>query len=100
VWQTTPSIRYSIYAKIKRRLKLENACYHLKQNIVSFSTLHKNMKIKIKRTIILLVLLFCCETWSLTLRMEQSQRFIENWMLRKMFGPDTDEVNRKRRIYN
>jgi hypothetical protein len=54
-----------------------------------------------KRTIILLVLLFCCETWSLTLRIEQSQRFIENRMLRKMFGPETDEVNRKRRkVYN
>jgi hypothetical protein len=59
------------------------------------------MKIKIKRTIILPVLLFCCETWSLTLRKEQRLRFSENRMLRNMFRSERDEVNRERkRLYN
>ena len=45
--------------------------------------------------------MFCCETWSLTLRMQQRLRFSENRMLRNMFRPDRDEVNRERkRLYN
>jgi len=55
------------------------------------------MKIKIQRTIILPVLLFCCETWSLTLRMEQRLRFFVNRMLRIIFGAERNEVNRERR---
>ena len=46
----------------------ENACYHSVQNILSSSLLSKNLKIKIYRTIILPVVLYGCETWSLTLR--------------------------------
>ena len=68
---------------------------------MSSSSLYKNMKIKIKRTIILPVVLYCCETLSLTLRMEQSLRFFKNRMLRKMFGPERFVVNRKRkRLYD
>jgi hypothetical protein len=44
------------------------------------------------------VLLFCSETWSLTLRIEQKLRFFESRMLRKLFGPERDEVNRKKKI--
>ena len=47
-------------------------------------------------TIILHVLLFCCETWSLVLRMEQRLRFFEHRMLRKIFGFERDEINRER----
>jgi len=79
---------------------LGNACYNLEQNLVFSSALHKNMKIKIKRTTILLVLLFCYETWTLTLSMEKRLRFFENRMLRKMFGAERDEVNREtKRLY-
>ena len=47
------------------------------------------------------ILLFCCETWSLTLRMEQRLRSFENRKLRNIFGPERDEVNReRRRLYN
>jgi len=45
--------------------------------------------------------LFCYETWSVTLRMEQRLRFFENRMLRKIFGAEREEVNRdRRRLYN
>jgi hypothetical protein len=57
----------SIQKEIKSRLKLGNACYHLVQNVLP-SSLLPNIKVKICRTIILLVVLYGCETWSLTLR--------------------------------
>jgi len=46
------------------------------------------------RTIILPVVLYGCETWSLTLREERSLRMFENRVLRRIFGPKRDEVTR------
>jgi hypothetical protein len=47
----------------------------------------KHLNIKIYRTIILPVVLYGCETWSLTLRKERRLRVSENRMLRRIFGP-------------
>ena len=44
------------------------------------------------RTIILPVVLYGCETWSLTLREERRLRVFENRVLRRAFGPKRDEV--------
>jgi len=52
---------------------------------IVFSLLSKNIKINIYRTIILPVVLYGCETWSLTLREERRLRVFENWMLRIKF---------------
>jgi hypothetical protein len=41
---------------------------------------------------ILPVVLYRCETWSLILREEQRLRVFENWVLRIIFGPKRDEV--------
>jgi len=82
----------SIQEEIKSRLKLGNACYHSVQNLLSSSLLSKNLKIKIYRIIILPVVLYGCETWSLTLREERRLRVFENRVLRKVFGPKKDEV--------
>ena len=38
------------------------------------------------------VVLYECETWSLTLREERRLRVFENWVLRRIFGPKRDEV--------
>jgi hypothetical protein len=43
-------------------------------------------------TIILLVVLYGCETWFLTLREELRLRAFENRVLRRIFGPRRDEV--------
>ena len=59
---------------------------------MSSSFLSKNLKIKIYRTIILPVVLYRCETWSLTLREERRLRVFENRVLRTVFGPKRDEV--------
>ena len=59
---------------------------------MSSRLLSKNLKIKLYRTIILPVVLYGCETWSLTLRDEKKLRVFENRVLRKIFGPRRDEV--------
>ena len=70
-------------------------------NLLSSRLLSKNLKIKIYRTIILPVVLYGCETWSLTLREEQRLRVFENRVLRKVFGPKRDEVTREwRKLHN
>ena len=71
------------------------------QNLLSSRLLSKNLKIKIYRTIILPVVLYGCETWSLTLREERKLRVFENMVLRRIFGPRRDEVTGElRRLYN
>jgi hypothetical protein len=59
--------------------------------------LSKNLKIKIYRTIILPVVLYGCETWSLTSREERRLRVFENKVLRRIFGPKRDEVTKKKK---
>jgi hypothetical protein len=82
----------SIQEEVKCRLKLGNACYYSVQNRLSSSLLSKTLKIKIYRTIILLIVLYGCETWSLTLREERRLQVFENRVLRRVFGPKRDEV--------
>jgi len=52
----------------------------------------KILKIKIYRTIILPVVLYGCETWSMTLREERRLWVFENRVLRRIFGPKRDEM--------
>ena len=86
------SSRTSIQEEIKSRLKLGNACCHSVQNLLSSRLLSKNLKIKIYRSIILPVVVYGCEIWSLTLREERRLRVFENRVLRRVFGPKRDEV--------
>ena len=47
------------------------------------------------------VVLYGCETWSLTLREERKLRVFENKVLRRIFGPRRDEVTEEwRRLHN
>jgi hypothetical protein len=63
--------------------------------------LFRNIKVKIYKTIILLVVLYGCETWSLTLREEHRLWVFENWVLRRIFGPKKDEVTGQwRKLHN
>ena len=71
------------------------------QNVLPSSLLSKNIKIKIYRNIILPVVLYGCETWSLTLREERGLRVFENRVLRSIFGPKRDQVTREwRKLHN
>ena len=60
------------------RLKSRNACYHSVQNLSSSSLLSKNLNIKIYITIILPVVLYGSETWSLKLKEESRLNVFEN----------------------
>jgi len=57
--------------------------------------------IKIYRIIILPVVLYGCETWSLTFQEERKLRVFENMVLRRIVGPRRDEVTGEwRRLHN
>jgi hypothetical protein len=60
----------------------------------------KNLKIKIYRTVILPVVLYGCETWSLTLREERRLRVFENTVLGRIFGPKREEDGSWRKLHN
>jgi hypothetical protein len=92
----TVTISVNIYSRTQRILlrsfitSLYNGLNSV-QNLLSSSLLSKTLKIKIYRTIILPVVLYGCETWSLTLREERRLRVFDNRVLR-VFGPKRDEV--------
>jgi hypothetical protein len=64
---TTLTNQNDIHDEIKSRLNSGNACYYSIQNLLSSRLVSKNLKIKIYKTVILPVVLYGCETWSLTL---------------------------------
>ncbi|KAJ4437979.1 hypothetical protein ANN_13918 [Periplaneta americana] len=53
--------------EIKRRINMGNAYYYSVEKLLSSSLLSKNLKVTIYKTVILLVVLYGCETWTLTL---------------------------------
>jgi hypothetical protein len=75
---STDTDQNCIHEEIKRRLNSGNACYHSVQNLLSSRLLSSYVKVKIYKTIILPVVLYGCETWSLTLREEHRLRVFEN----------------------
>jgi hypothetical protein len=71
------------------------------QNLLSSSLVSKNTKIKIYRTVLLPVVLYGCEAWSLTLRKEHRVRVFENRVLRRILEPKREEVTGEwRRLHN
>ena len=77
--ETTLTNQNSIGEEIKSRLRLGNACCHSAQNLLSSRLLSKNLMIEIYRTIILTIVLYGCETCSLTLREERKLRLLRTW---------------------
>ena len=75
-----------IQEEIKSRLRSGNACNHSVQSLLSSRLLSKNLKTKIYRTIILPVVLYGCDAWSLTAREERKLRVFENMVLRRIGG--------------
>jgi hypothetical protein len=64
---TTLTNQNDIRDEIKSRLNSGNACYHSVQNLLCYRLISNNLKIKIYKTVILPLVLYECETWSLTL---------------------------------
>jgi hypothetical protein len=67
---TTLTHQNHMHEEIKSRLNSGNPCYHSGQSFLSSCLLSRKLKVKIYETIILPVVLYGCETWSLTLRDE------------------------------
>ena len=98
---TTLTNQNCIQVEVRSRLKSGNACYHSVQKLLSSRSLSKNLTIIIYRTIILPVVLYGCESWSLNLREERRLRVFENGVLRRIFGPKRDEVTGEwRKLHN
>jgi hypothetical protein len=89
---TTLTVQNHMHEEIKSRLNSGNACYHSVQSLLSSRLLSRNLKVKIYKTIFLPVVLYVCETLSLTLREQHRLRVFENRVLRRIFGPKRDEV--------
>jgi hypothetical protein len=87
---TTVTNQNLIQEKTKTRLNSGKASYHSVQKV--FCLLSKNVKIKIYKTIVLPVVLYGCETWSLTLREEYRLRVLERRDLRRIFRSKRNEV--------
>jgi hypothetical protein len=87
---TTLTDQNCIHKEIKSRLNSGNACYHSDQSLLSYRLLSRNAKVKIYKTTIIPVVLYGCETWSLTLREEHRLRMFENRVLRRIFGLKMD----------
>jgi hypothetical protein len=75
--ETTVTNQNSIQHEIKRRLNSDDAFYHSVQKLLSFLLVSKNVKIRIRKTIILLVVLYLWETWYLALREDHTLRISE-----------------------
>jgi hypothetical protein len=79
----------------EEKLNSGNACYHSVQSLLSSRLLYRNVNVKIYKTIILPVVLYGCETWSLTLREDHRLRVIENRVLRRKFGRLRESIRKK-----
>jgi hypothetical protein len=97
---TTLTSQNDIRDEIKSRLNSGNACYYSVQNLLSSRLISKNLKIKIYKTVILPVVLYGCETWSLTLKEEHRLRVLENRVFRKIFGPKMEEDRSWRKLHD
>jgi hypothetical protein len=73
-----------VITKATRRNILEDGIHHSRRC--------ENLKSYLHSTIVLPVVLYGCETWSLTVRKEHKLRVFENRVLRRIFGPKRDGV--------
>jgi hypothetical protein len=81
-------ISHGTHLKCKYLIKWFGSVFHsLPSRLLS-----RNVKVKTCKIIILPVVLYGCETWSLTLREEHRLSVFENTVLRRIFGPKRDEV--------
>jgi hypothetical protein len=62
--------------------------------------LSTKLKIKIHKTVILQIVLYGRETWSLILRVKHRLRVFENRVLRKIYGPKREEDGSWRKVHN
>jgi hypothetical protein len=82
----------SLHEEIKSKINSSNACCHSVQDRLSSRLLSKNVKIKIFNAILLLVVLYGYENWSLIIMEEYRLRVFENRVLRRILERNRDEI--------
>jgi hypothetical protein len=91
---TKEEISEELFSKRRKQtgsdFKIKPKCNNLSS--LSSKLISKNLQIRIDRNLILSVVLYGFETWSLTLREERKLRVFENIVLRRIFGTRRDEV--------
>jgi hypothetical protein len=93
---TTVVNQILVQEEIKTRLNSGNACYRSVQNLLSSRLLSKHIKI-----IILVVVLYGCNIWSLILRVEHRLKVFESKVLRRILGPTRDKaIGDRRKLHN
>jgi len=98
---TTLTNENYIQEEIKSRVTSESASYHSVQNLLFSSLLSKNIKGLGWSDTILPVVLYACETWSLTFRAQRRLRMVENRVGRKKYESKREGVTGEWRIlYN
>ena len=88
----TVTKKNDIRQEIKRRINMGNACYYSLEKMLSSRLLSKKLKVNTYKIIMLPVVLYGCETWSLALREERRLRVFESIVFRKIFGAKRDEI--------
>jgi hypothetical protein len=97
---TTLTNQNGIHDEIKSRLISEECFLLFGPKFLSSRLISKNLKIKIQKAVILPVLMYGCETWSLILREEHRLRVSENRVLRRIFGPKGETDGSWRKLHN
>ncbi|KAJ4426655.1 hypothetical protein ANN_26453 [Periplaneta americana] len=93
--------KYMIISRDENIVRNGNIKIGILANTWEQHLLSKNLKVRIYKTIILPVVLYGCETWTLTLREEHGLRVFENKVFRKIFGAKRDEVTGEwRKLHN
>jgi len=73
-------------------LQSGNACCQFVKNLLFSSLLPNTIKIKIQRTVILSIVSYRYENWSLTLKEEHMLSVFQSKVLRELFGPKRDDM--------
>jgi hypothetical protein len=87
----TVTIQNLVGEEINRRSASGSSHYSAIQNILFSRLLSRNAKSRIYN-VIMPVVVYCCETWTLTASAEHRLRVFENRVLRRMFEPKRDEL--------
>jgi hypothetical protein len=84
---TTATNKNLIHVEIKSRLNSDNICYHSVHKLLSSRLLSINVNVNMYKTIILPLVLYGCETLSVTLMEAHGLTILENRVLRRIFRP-------------